>query len=114
MDRFPLMLYKVGGPHAIHGGHFDTLVVNDDTENAQAQAEGWRDSTPGAVAAHEAAQAEAAAKLAEQAKAAETTPPTREELEQKARELGIDFSPNIGDKRLGERIAEKLAEQAKG
>ena len=35
-------------------------------------------------------------------------PPTREELEAKAGELGIEFSPKIGDKRLAERIEEAL------
>jgi hypothetical protein len=38
--------------------------------------------------------------------------PTRAELEQKAAELGIEFSPRIGDAKLAERIADKLKEQA--
>jgi hypothetical protein len=34
----------------------------------------------------------------------EDAPPTREELEAKATELGIEFSARIGDKKLAERI----------
>lgn len=35
-------------------------------------------------------------------------PPTREELEEKAKELNLSYSPNIGDKKLLERITEAL------
>lgn len=41
----------------------------------------------------------------------ETAPPTRAELEAKAAELGIDFSPRIGDKKLTERIEAALSGQ---
>lgn len=119
MDQFPQMFYKAGGPEQIHGGAFSTLVVHDAEEHAAALKAGWHESTPDAVAARQAEQEraarEAAEKLADQPKAAagdDTAPPTREELEQKATELGITFAANIGDKKLAERIAEKLAEQA--
>lgn len=62
------------------------------------------------IAAEERAAAEAAAAAAATArKNADSAPPTRAELEAKATELGIEFSPNIGDKKLGERIAAALA-----
>lgn len=117
MDQFPQMLYKAGGPEQIHGANFSTLVVNDAEEHAAAVADGWCETTPDALDAQQAekeraarAAAEAAAKLAEQA--GDTKPVTREELEQKATELGIPFSPRVSDKKLGEAIAAKLAEQA--
>ena len=36
--------------------------------------------------------------------------PTREQLEAKATELGITFAKSIGDRKLHERIVEKLAQ----
>lgn len=48
------MLYKCPGPHEIHGGHFDYVIVPEvDIEEAQAQ--GWHLTTEKARAAHEAA-----------------------------------------------------------
>lgn len=117
-NRFPQMLYKAGGPEQIHGGSFSTLVVNDADEQAAALADGWCETTPDALDAQQAekeratrAAAEAAAKLAEQTGGESTKPPTREELEQKAGELGIPFSARVSDKKLGEAISAKLAEQ---
>lgn len=111
MDQFPQMLYKAGGPEQIHGGAFSTLTVNDEAEHAAALADGWCENTPDALdadqAAKERAARDAAAKLAA---ASDIKPPTREELEQKANELGIAFKPQTSDKKLAEAIAAKLAE----
>jgi hypothetical protein len=38
----------------------------------------------------------------------ENEPPTRQELEQKAKELGIKYDGRTGDKKLGQLIADKL------
>lgn len=52
------MLYKVGGPHEIHGGQFSTLIVDAALPGAieAAQADDWHLSTPEATRAHDAAQ----------------------------------------------------------
>jgi ABC-type amino acid transport substrate-binding protein len=121
-DQFPRMLYQAGGSEHIHGAFFTTLVVHTEDEQAAALDAGWHLTTPEAVEAQAAARAKAAqdqadaaaaaaaaAKLAEQAQDAK--PPTREELEAKATELGIAFKPQTSDKKLAEFIAAKLAEQ---
>lgn len=100
-NDFPKMLYKHGGPHEIHGGKFDTLIVNDADEQDAALADGWHPTTPEAKDAHEAAKVAAASAAV---KAAANAEPTRAELEQKATELGIKFAPNIGDAKLAEKI----------
>ena len=41
---------------------------------------------------------------AHEADADEDAAPTRTELEAKATELGIEFHPNIGDRKLADRI----------
>lgn len=90
------MLYKYPGQHEIHGGRFDyTIVADKDIDKAMA--EGWHLTTPDAKAAHEAAQA---------AKAnPENAPPTKEELLERAKQLGIKFDPRWGVERLQEAIA---------
>jgi hypothetical protein len=106
MDQFPQMIYKAPGREQIHGGSFDTTIVENAEALDAALAEGWHVGTDEAKAAHLASLAQA--QLAEPPAA--NAPPTRAELEQKATELGIVFAANIGDKKLAERIAEKLAE----
>lgn len=66
------MLYKAPGPHEIHGGHFDTLIVDADEEGQleAAMADGWHLTTPAALEAKEAA-AKATSKA--RAKAAKET-----------------------------------------
>lgn len=107
-NEFPQMLYRAPGPLPIHGGMFDTLIVNDETERADALAAGWFATTPEAGEA--AAEAASEVEASKAASTDSTKPPTREELEQKAAELGIPFSARVSDKKLAEAIAAKLAE----
>lgn len=103
------MLYKCPGPHEIHGGHFDYTIVEEEGIEA-AKAAGWHLTTPEAKDAHEAALI-AAAKTKEDEHLAllslgdATKPPTRDELKQKATELGLLFHPNTGDEKLAALIA---------
>lgn len=98
MNDFPRMIYRAGGTEEIHGGRFSTLIVHNDDELAAALAEGWHLTTADA----------SAPALAAPAAHDDNAPPTRAELEAKAAELNIEFSPRIGDAKLAERIAEKL------
>lgn len=107
MNDFPRMVYKHGGPEEIHGGRFSTHIVRDEDALDVALAGGWHMTTPEAKAA---AEKPASINLASStAIPYDSAPPTRAELEQKARELGIDFAPSIGDKKLAERIDVALA-----
>lgn len=111
-NEFPRMVYQAGGNEEIHGGRFATNIVNDQDELDAALAGGWHLTTTEAKAAAEKPADVGAtgtgAGAADDDKD-DNAPPTREELEAKAAELGIEFSPNIGDKKLGERIAAALA-----
>jgi hypothetical protein len=99
------MLYKCPGPHEIHGGQFDhTIVDEDDVE--QALADGWHLTTPDAKDAYEAAQRPQA-----DAPPLENSPPTRDELKQKADELQLTYPANIPTAKLAEMIEHALAEQ---
>lgn len=93
----PTMLYKTPGPHDIHGGKFDYIIVDSDDEQALGDAirSGWRLTTAAAL--------ELAAEAAN-----DNAPPTREELEAKATELGLKFDGRTSDKKLGELISTAL------
>jgi len=105
MNDFPRMLYQAGGAEEIHGGRFATLIVHDDDELEAALADGWSLTT-------DEARAPAADLGALAFSGDDDTAPTRAELEAKAVELGIEFSPRIGDAKLLERIAAALAAKA--
>lgn len=96
------MLYKAPGPHEIHGGHFDYTIVDADEEGAieAAKADGWFETTDEAKAAADEAKAKREAEL--------NKPPTREELEAKAKELGVQFGKKTTDDELGKLIQAKL------
>lgn len=93
-NDFPVMLYKLGGPHEIHGGKFDTLIAKDEAEKDAAHAAGWRLTTD---EAREHAPVPA-----------DDAPATRAELEAKANELGIKFDGRTGDAKLAAKIAAEL------
>lgn len=98
------MLYKAPGPHEIHGGHFDYTVVDADEEGAieAAKTDGWFETTTEAKEAADAAKAKREAEL--------NAPPTRAELEAKAKELDIKFNDKTSDKKLADLIAASLEE----
>jgi hypothetical protein len=100
MNNFPRMIYKAGGTEEIHGGKFSTYIVHDADELDAALADGWHLTTD---------EARDAAKPAAPAPADDNAPPTRAEMEAKAAELGVEFSPRLGDAKLAERIASALA-----
>lgn len=97
MSDFPKMLYRFPAqgvdPHALQDGNYDTRVVQSAEE--QGNAVGWFPSP------QEAKNPPAAE---------DNSPPTRAELEAKANELGIEFDGRTSDKKLYERIMDRLNE----
>lgn len=109
--EFPRLLYRCPGEHQCPGGTFSSIGANDQAEFDKHVAAGWHPTMPDAM--------ETIGKKVDAGKPAPVTathdsasgdaddtevPPTRAELEQKATELGIKFAPNIGDKKLAEKI----------
>lgn len=121
MDDQTFMLVRVGKEWQLESGWYDLRVVHTQEALDAALADGWFLDQYAAKAAHEAAALAAqpaAAEVAGDAGAAASAvpaadaPPTRAELEQKARELGVKFGGRVSDKTLAQRIADKLAEVA--
>lgn len=54
MTEFPKMLYKFPGSEPMHGGNFATKIVQDQDEQDEAQADGWKLTTTEAKAQHDA------------------------------------------------------------
>lgn len=97
MNEYPRMLYRAGGVEEIHGGHFDTLIVQDDDAEADALDAGWSLTTTEALP---------------DASTGDDAPPTRAELKAKLAELGIGYARTATDARLSELIAAAMAEAA--
>lgn len=92
------MLYKHGGKHKIHGDKFDYIIVDADEGGAteDALSKGWHLTTT-------------EAKLGK-IDSNDDGEITRDELEAKATELGINFRSNTKDETILKLINEKLGE----
>lgn len=95
---FPTIVYKTPGPHACAGATYAYLGVADEAGLDAALNQGYFRTLPEAIAGHHD----------------DDSAPTREELEAKAAELGIQFSKKTTDKSLSEKIEYVLDERAKG
>lgn len=104
-----MMLYRAPGPEPIQGMLLATLVVADAADLDEATEAGWLPCPAEAQAACEVSKTQVV-EAAKTANAPDTQPPTRAELEVKARELGIAFSAKTTDAALGKLIAAKLAD----
>lgn len=132
MSEFPKAMYKAPGDMPIHGFMQDFCVVADQQEQDDALSEGWfltsqeaqdahgaRKSTQetvvhngtsgtppppsGAEASGSTPASDDSGPTDEDAGGADD-PPTRDELERKARELGIKFDGRTTDKKLSAAI----------
>ena len=107
--HFPAPLYRTPGPYR-KGRGLKTYRVAGAKDQAQYDAmiaNGWFPSYEEAAAGKIANEIIKAAEAFEDA-VDEVSAPTREELEQKAEELGVSFNKRTSDKKLAERIAAAL------
>jgi len=94
---YPRTLYRISLDSSI----YPALLVHNETEHSAARAVGWRDSIPEAIA-------DAESELDTAVEMDDLSPPTREEMESKARELGISFNKRTSDDKLLWRIEQAL------
>ena len=118
--EYPALVYRCPGAHfGPDGTTYDSLGVKDDEQLRAALAEGWAESLVKAVSIYfhpvkfdesvVVAVPDVDAAEAEEIKEGdEGSPPTREELEEKANELGIKFDGRTTDRKLLEKIEEVL------
>lgn len=99
---FPTIMYRVPGPHKKpRGGTYAYRGAADQEEFDALISKGWFPSY------EEAAAGKTARKVVEEP-IDDVSAPTRDELEAKAKELGVSFNTRTSDKKLAERIAEAL------
>jgi hypothetical protein len=103
MTEFPALVYRVPGKHLGAGGTYDFEGVNNAEELQAKLKEGWFWSLTEAIESKETVP------VAEAKESDDTAPPTRQELEQKATELGIKFDGRFSDKKIAQLIDEALA-----
>ena len=94
--EFPRSLFKSPGDQWVGGGSFAIEHVEDMAQYHAAKKAGWFDSVPEALAAWKAS---LAAPVVE-----DDAPPTRAEMEEMARSLGIKFDGRTTDAALLRRI----------
>lgn len=101
-DQFPALVYKGHGPHSRAGGTYDYAAANDHEELDAKLADGWFTTLPEAIDAHDNPVV---------VKSEDSAPPTRKELETKAKELNIKFDKKTTDAELGAAITAALAKE---
>ena len=100
-DQFPTLVYKGKGPHSRAGGTYDYVAANDQEELDAKLADGWFTTLPEAIDAHDKPVV----------KSEDNAPPTRKELEVKAKELGIQFGKKTTGAELSAAITAALAKE---
>lgn len=105
--HFPRLVYKCPGPYQKRGHAYRYIGCADAEQWDALKAQGWLPSFDEAVAG---AKAKAVVDAIEEADEAidDISPATRDELEQKAKELGIGFNARTPDKTLAQRIADAV------
>jgi hypothetical protein len=105
--EFPTFVYKPKGPGKFKGKRYSYRAVEDEAERQLMLREGWmatREEACGfAPPVVEPVVESVVAELVE-----EDSPPTRDELEQMAKELGVKFDGRTSDKKLLALIGEKV------
>ena len=96
------MVYKVPGKHVRPHGTYDFTGVNNAEELQAKLKDGWFSSLP------EAIDSKQTAPVVEAVKVDDIAPPSRQELEEKATELGIKFDGRFSDKKISQLIEETL------
>ena len=105
---FPETVYRVPGAHrGPKGCTYDYKGVADADALKAAKKAGWSETLDKAMGADGAKEVLDAAEEFEDA-VDDVSPATRDELEAKAKELGIGFNSRTKDKTLAERIAEAV------
>ena len=104
MTDFPTIMYRTPGPHQKpRGGTYAYKGAADQAEFDALLGLGWFPSYEDAAVGKIVAAVEALDDALDV-----VTPATRDELEAKAKELGVSFNARTSDKKLAERIAEAL------
>lgn len=93
-EQFPTLVYKGKGSHSRAGGTYEYAAANCHEELEAKLNDGWFATLPEAIDDNDNAEL----------KSDDNAPPTRKELEAKAKELGIKFAHKTNDTELSAAI----------
>lgn len=110
--QFPTILYKCPGDHQRPGGSYAYRAACDEDARALLIAEGWCDTLPEAIEAAKPKPVVVAPVVVEPPPPDDNQPPTRAEMEEKAKELGITFDGRTSDAKLSRLIVRALEDKA--
>jgi hypothetical protein len=104
---FPTIVYRTPGLHHCPGGTYDFLGAKNEIEFEVALKDGWYPTMPEALAKELTVPTQKS--VTDQFEVlGDDEPPTRAELEQQAKELGIKFSKKTTDTELRQQIDAEL------
>jgi hypothetical protein len=106
MMEFPTFVYKPKGPGKFKGKRYSYRAVEDEAERQMMLREGWMATREEACGFAPPVAAPVVESVV--AELVEDSPPTRDELEQMAKELGVKFDGRTSDKKLLALIGEKV------
>lgn len=110
--EFPLLTYRCPGPFAGPlGKTYDTLCVADTAEFDAALAAGWLPSLQDAA---ETAAGLRAAPVEAEAPVDDNAPPTRDEMLEQAKKIGLKVDRRWSDETLLDNIVARMREQEQG
>lgn len=105
--EFPTLVYRCPGEHHAHGGQTYQYIHAINQEDFDAKiAAGWHETL--VIAVDAVVNSKQDQKQESSKVESDEVPPTRVEMEEKAKELGIKFDGRTGDKKLLAMINEKL------
>ena len=102
MRVFPTLVYQCPGMFARPGGTYRFKPIADQAQMTAALGDGWFETLPQAI------EGKSPAKAVEAVEPAVNAPVTRDELEQKAAELGVKVDGRWSDTRLRDEITKRL------
>ena len=111
--NYPALVYKSPGGYRYPKTKktYSVKSVADEQQLAEAIARGWFETREQAVGIQKVEEVKAEALTSETVEIKEDAAPTRAELEQKAKELGIKFDGRTSDSRLLKLITERVSNE---
>jgi hypothetical protein len=104
---YPIFVYRKADRRREDNSAFETLWVSNESEHEAALSDGWSNDVISALAQKDKTSASSGNV---DAVVGDDLPPTRDELETKAVELGLKFDGRTSDRKLALLIAEALGE----
>ena len=103
MNQYPMLVYRVPGQHQCKGGTYKYASVNNDDELRNMIGIGWFPSLGEAINGRLVKEPTKLESIPN-----DDAPPSRQEIEAKLQELGIEYNPKLNNSQLLKKIDKAL------